>query len=250
MRRKGFTLIELLVVISIVALLIALLLPAIKRAREHARRAMCGANLHALGVAVSSYAHDNEGQVPPIWSHDDTTSFPVWLQIAYWEGGWPVSGGRRASFTVAPLESEGYVTTPRMFYCPSQSYPFYQWEPYRDGTGRTMAEKWGLSHEQRLAQAVWIYTAYMYNPHEEGGKMRYPLIDEFPPDRALALDMLLFQEATAHAGGWTVLYGDSHVTFKLVPSVYDSIPAGYVDSGVLGHSWEPFTTYLEDIEQY
>ena len=67
-RRKhatsGFTLIELLVVISIVALLIALLLPAVKKARDTARVAMCAANLHQMAVATAAYLGEHDGYFP------------------------------------------------------------------------------------------------------------------------------------------------------------------------------------------
>ena len=62
--RRGFTLIELLVVISIIALLIALLLPALGVARETARASTCMSQLKGFGVATALYNNDNEGWFP------------------------------------------------------------------------------------------------------------------------------------------------------------------------------------------
>ena len=63
LRAFGFTLIELLVVIAIIALLIAMLLPAIKRSREMAIRAACASNLRQMGVALFAYAGDEDSYV-------------------------------------------------------------------------------------------------------------------------------------------------------------------------------------------
>jgi prepilin-type N-terminal cleavage/methylation domain-containing protein/prepilin-type processing-associated H-X9-DG protein len=69
--RKGFTLIELLVVISIIAILAAILMPALGRARELAKAAACQSNEHNIGLALQMYAADNRGLFPVCYKYNN-----------------------------------------------------------------------------------------------------------------------------------------------------------------------------------
>ena len=88
-KKKGFTLIELLVVIAIIALLLSILLPGLKKAKEVAKRAVCRSNLKQLTLAWILYADDNDGKIcaanighsPYGWVDTMDVNDPIEVQI-------------------------------------------------------------------------------------------------------------------------------------------------------------------------
>ena len=73
-KSKAFTLIELLVVIAIISLLVSILLPSLKKAKELARGAACLSNLRSIGSSVALYCFDNNGYLPTqyMWTNGAT----------------------------------------------------------------------------------------------------------------------------------------------------------------------------------
>ena len=115
-QKKAFTLIELLVVISIIALLLSILLPSLRKAKEQAKRVVCRANLGSLGKAFYLYANEWNSRLPPFWEKDSIGRAQFWpMKLDCLVELGPDGEDRGLLFP-------GYIQDPDVFYCPNNNW--------------------------------------------------------------------------------------------------------------------------------
>jgi len=256
--KSGFTLVELLVVISIIALLVSILMPALGSARKQAMQLVCATNLRSLGQGIVMYSDENDGRLPMNFYQDldtrrdgsnpwgsyflgsyaasvaDGSSEERWDNMMNFDdGGWVYNLGHL--FAEGLLEGGIEVA-----YCPSNTSVSFSYKAY----GGDSDFPRGVSSTSRR-----IRSSYSYLPQHKSRKHPAPIMADFPDvaykisnldsGRSMISD-LLHDPANMYHGrggifGVNMLMGDTSVHFKLdtddiIGDHYERMDVGLVHS--------------------
>jgi len=113
--KKGFTLIELLVVIAIIALLLSIITPALRSAKEQARKAVCAAHIRSLLTGIYVYAARFDDNIPTTIEGNNAS----WNFIC-WQTFFPEDNPVPCWIGLGRLYGTNVIDDPDIFYCPSQ----------------------------------------------------------------------------------------------------------------------------------
>ena len=264
MKRHAFTLIELLVVISIIALLISILLPALGRARAAARNVVCASNLRQITVALNTYVADNRGWYPR-GRHDS-------MYTTGNASGGDLGGGITDPFGAAAPQNDltlglflllrqDYLTSPDVFV--TASAPHDTPDPYSAGNGTARGQinfsQVGGRYdvEKHLsygyANAYWVDPgAVFWRPGAEKFRLKsdtadstFATVADAGPACCGELDDVgsngpagrsnIHQEEGQHIG-----YGDGHAVYQESPRIDIRRPSGATSDNIYTSSIELF----------
>ena len=220
--RSAFTLIELLVVVAIIALLIAILLPALGKAKERAKMTTCASHLHALMQGANIYADEWGSYYPYMRGEGGPGITPAYTDSAFPACTYQMNNGstlygfallyaEQAKSTGITLNnvSNGAITDPRVYYCPSQTDMTFQLDPaLMQSTGFIFLSK-SANGGGRMGYHFQIHRDASIND------VAYKRPLDYPPSAIAACDIMWGAQYIAHgsitSAKFNAAYADGHV---------------------------------------
>jgi prepilin-type N-terminal cleavage/methylation domain-containing protein len=203
--KKGFTLVELLVVISIIAILLAVLIPSLQKARELAKRIICSNQIKQIGVGMTGYVTDCSDKMPyqggyktnesGAYIPTDESDEPTPHYSVIWRTGhngkddkFQDAGtlcqcgqaGKARPMRLACLFSTNFIRDGKVFYCPANTAENRRYDAYTNqnpALGGPSSE-WGRPHQMinitQKSENDWIRSGFDYYPIDKSSKNAPP----------------------------------------------------------------------------
>jgi prepilin-type N-terminal cleavage/methylation domain-containing protein len=234
-RRRGFTLIELLVVVAIIAVLIAILLPSLGKAKDNAKKTKCLANLNALTKGAVAYSAEWDNSLPPQRGQGTNGYQP---SMTY-----QMNNGSSNLYGFAILYRTKAITDPRVYYCPSQTSPTFSIDPKVERGG----DDWfKLSKDADGGRMGYHYQVHTLGTSSSKREVAFPKHAVYPRNAIMAVDIIWGKEYIAHgdAINRSKVYFNASFSDGHAETIYsaDAVSA-------LGSDWNKITNTIQILEQ-